>query len=182
MSAIGGILAGVAAKVGATLVKSVLEEKIGGTAGKAGGLLVDTVVGTIAEKVGVPVEQLPSLPEKQLEKAVLDVEPVMPELIALWQAGVQGQFGLLMAEQREAWYQSAWRWGWMYLLAFFWIWRIVIVPIVNSRSAVQVEAIDLAVLLTLTTWFISLYMGGHTVKALGESAINAVKSWKDRAG
>ena len=104
-----------------------------------------------------------------------------PELIQLWQAGLAGQFALLQAEQREAWYQSAWRWGWMYLLAVFWIWRIMIVPVLNHGAATPIEAIDLAVLLTLTTWFISLYMGGHTIKALGESAINAVRNWKTAA-
>lgn len=181
MSAIGAILVGIASKVGATLVKTVLEEKIGGAIGKAGGSLAETVIGTIAEKAGVPVEQLPGLSEKQLESAVRGVEPMVPEMIALWQAGLQGQFALLMAEQKEAWYQSAWRWGWMYLLAVYWTFYMLVFPIVEAMTGVDVQRVDIAILLTLTTWFISLYMGGHTVKALGDSAINAVRSWKDKA-
>ena len=180
MSVIGGVLISVASKVGATLVKTVLEDKLGVPAGGNGGDLVGTVIDAIAGKAGVAPTELPQLPQPQLEAAVTAAEADMPGLIDLHRIGLQGQFALLMAEQGEPWYQGAWRWGWMYLLAFFWLWRIVVLPIVNSRAANSIEAIDLAVLLTLTTWFISLYMGGHTVKALGESAINAVKSWKDR--
>jgi hypothetical protein len=57
----------------------------------------------------------------------------MPELIALYAAGLEGQFALLQAETREGFWQSFWRYGWMYLLAIFWIWRIIIGPIVNQR-------------------------------------------------
>lgn len=177
---VSAILAGVAAKVGATLVKSVLTGKLGAGIGQAGGDLAGTIIDTIAEKAGVTPEKLPDLPEKDLGAAIKEAEAVAPELIALWQAGLAGQFALLQAEQKEAWYQSAWRWGWMYLLAFFWTWRIVILPVINAGSADSIEAIDLAVLLTLTTWFISLYMGGHTIKTLGESAINAVRSWREK--
>jgi hypothetical protein len=180
MSAIGAILAGVASKVGATLVKNVLEGRLGASVGQAGGDLAGTVIDTIAEKAGVAPEKLPDLPEKDLGAAIRETEAIAPELIQLWQAGLAGQFALLQAEQNEAWFQSAWRWGWMYLLAFFWTWRIIILPVINAGSEAAIEAIDLAVLLTLTTWFISLYMGGHTVKALGESAINAVRSWRDK--
>jgi len=94
-------------------------------------------------------------------------------------AGVSGQFDLLKAEQAEAWYQSAWRWGWMYLLAVFWTCYVLAFPVAEAIG-LPVERIDPAILLTLTTWFISLYMGGHTVKALGDSAIAAVNSWRGK--
>ncbi|MBX8828080.1 hypothetical protein HBA93_20970, partial [Ochrobactrum sp. SFR4] len=87
-------------------------------------------------------------------------------MIALWSQGLTGQFALLEAETKQGGWVSAWRWGWMYLLGFFWIWRIVLLPIVNASFGSSIETIDLAVLLTLTAWFISLYMGGHTVKEL----------------
>jgi hypothetical protein len=63
----------------------------------------------------------------------LQAEYQMPELIALYAAGVEGQFALLQAETREGFWQSFWRYGWMYLLAIFWIWRIIVAPIVNQR-------------------------------------------------
>ena len=178
MGGLAAILIGVAAKVGATMVKTVLEGKLGSSIGGAAGDLAGTVIDTIASKAGVQPAELPNLPRKELEQAVTETEAMTPELIALWQAGLQGQFALLMAEQ-EAWYQSAWRWGWMYLLAVFWTFYLLVFPMVEAFAGIDVQRVDLAVLLTLTTWFISLYMGGHTVKALGESAINAVRAWRD---
>jgi hypothetical protein len=38
----------------------------------------------------------------------------------------------------------------------------------------MIEMVDLATLMTLTSWFMALYMGGHTVKDLGRNVIDAV--------
>ena len=38
----------------------------------------------------------------------------------------------------------------------------------------MIEMVDLATLMTLTSWFMALYMGGHTVKDLGKNVIDAV--------
>ena len=66
----------------------------------------------------------------------------------------------------------------MYLLGLFWIFYLLIFPIVEASTGMPIQRVDIAILMTLTTWFISLYMGGHTIKSLGESAINAVRTWK----
>lgn len=178
MSAIGAILVGVAAKVGAELVGKALGDRFG----PAGGKLTEVVIGEIATRVGVHPAELPEMAgsdPKAVEAAVKDVETTMPELIELWAKGLDGQFALLQAEQAEGFIQSAWRWGWMYLLAVFWTCYVLVFPVLAAFD-VAIERVDAAILLTLTTWFISLYMGGHTVKALGESAIDAVKSWRGR--
>lgn len=168
---ITAIIAGVAKTVGAELVGKAL----GGDLGKG---LAGAVVDTIAGKLGVETKDLPKVPEAQLQVAVKETEPMMPELIALWAKGIDHQFALLQAEQKEGFWQSAWRWGWMYLLALFWICYLLVFPMLAVLAGWQIERVDVAVLLTLTTWFISLYMGGHTVKALGESAIAAVSSYR----
>lgn len=179
MSLVGGILAGLAAKVGAELVGKVLGDRFG----PMGGQLAETVVREIAERAGVSPAELPEMAGKNpavVEDAIRDVEQFMPDLIALWSKGLDGQFALLKAEQREGFWQSAWRWGWMYLLAVFWSCYVLIFP-VFAAFGFEVERVDVAVLLTLTTWFISLYMGGHTVKALGSAAIDAVRNMRGRA-
>lgn len=174
MSGIGAIIAGIAAKVGAKLVG----KAVGGAFGPAGGELAETVIDTIAGRLGVPAEDIPAQPEDKLAQAVRETERAdMPELLALWGKGLEGQFALLQAESKEGVLQSAWRWGWMYLLGLYWTHTILLVPVLRANG-IDIEGVDVAVLLTLTTWFISLYMGGHTVKALGESAINAVLARK----
>lgn len=174
MSGLAVILAGIAAEVGAPLIKKILEPKIGAT----GGALAETVIKTIAEKAGAEPIDLPNLDRTALEAAINQTEAEAPELIALYAAGLEGQFALLQSETREGFWQSAWRWGWMYLLAAFWIWRIIILPLVNRAVDQPIEPVDMAVLMTLTSWFIGLYMGGHTLKELGRNVAEVMKDRK----
>jgi hypothetical protein len=174
MNGLATIVLGIAMEVGAPLIKSVLTKRIG----PAGGELAETVIKTVAEKAGVEPIELEALKPAELKDAVLATEADMPELIELYTRGLEGQFALLQAETREGFWQSFWRYGWMYLLAIFWIWRIIVAPIVNQRlgsgGGVVIEMVDLATLMTLTSWFMALYMGGHTVKDLGRNVIDAV--------
>lgn len=181
MSAIGTVIAGAAAKVGADMVRSVVENRFGAGAGRVAGDLAGTVIDTIARKTGTEPARLPDLARSEpqvFEAAVQETEAEMPQLIALWQAGLEGQFALLQAETKEGGLKSFWRYGWMYLLAVFWIWRIMVQPIANVFMPIPVEAVEVGVLLTLTSWFIALYMGGHTLKELGKSAADAARGWR----
>ncbi|RVG08825.1 hypothetical protein CN234_16870 [Sinorhizobium meliloti] len=177
MSAIGAILIAVAEKVAAPVVKSILQGKIG----RAGDGLVDVIVDKVAGKLGVEPDAIADESPEKLEEAVREIETEAPELLAMWQAGLEGQFALLQAEQKEGFWPSAWRWGWMYLLGLMWFVRLMIVPVADVLFGTAIAAgMDLAVMMTLTTWFISLYMGGHTVKVLGASAVDAVKVMRGR--
>lgn len=171
------ILANLAGQFGAPLVKSILDRTIGGD----NAALADAVVRTIAGHAGVAPSKLPEIATAapdDVRSAVLATEAIAPELVAIYARGLDGQFALLQAETAEGPLQSGWRWGWMYLLAFFWIWRLVILPIVNASLGAAIEAPDPAIMMTLTSWFIALYMGGHTVKDLGTKAIEAVREWR----
>ena len=172
MSASAVILS-IAAKIGAPIIKSIIEKKIGGTTGDLAGSVIDAVV----TRVGVPAEDLVKAPVGRLEEAVRDVEQQAPEMIALWEAGLKGQFELLQAELQEGFWQSAWRWGWMYLLAFLWVCAFLLFPVLKAFG-IRIDPIDSATLMTLTGWFISLYMGGHTVKEFCRQAVEAVKTWR----
>ena len=177
MSGIAGAILGAVATAAARVGAKVVGQIVGGFFGDKGGALAESVIGEIAQSLGVAPDDIPAAAPGDLDKAVAEVEQMSPELIAMWAKGLDGQFALLQAEQKEGPWQSGWRWGWMYLLALFWTCYVLVFPVM-AAAGVTVEKIDAAILLTLTTWFISLYMGGHTVKALGESAIAAVKSWR----
>lgn len=175
MSVIGTILIAAAEKVAAPIVKSILTGKIG----RAGDGLVDIVVDKVADKLGVEREDIATEPTERLETAIREVETETPEMLAVWQTGLKGQFELLQAEQREGFWPSAWRWGWMYLLGLMWTVRLMIVPFVDAITGLDIApGMDLSVMMTLTGWFIGLYMGGHTLKELGTSAVQAVKAYR----
>lgn len=169
MSAVVSAVLGAAASAGAPLVKSLLERHVGPLAGSLAGSVIDTV----AKRAGVPVEALPEVPLFDLYDAVTETERQdVPELVAVYAQGLTLQQSLAEGDRAEGGLAAAWRWGWMYLLAGFWVWALILAPVFG------LPGIDTAVLMTLTGWFISLYMGGHTVKELGKQAVEAVKVLK----
>ncbi|MEP0406302.1 hypothetical protein [Roseibium sp.] len=175
MSAIVGILGPIAAKVGAGLVKDALSNHLG----KAGGELAGRVIDEIAIQAGVRPEDLSDLPVVDVEDAIRTVEGDMPQILALWSQGLDGQFALLQAEQAENAWQSGWRWGWMYLLGLMWFVRLMVVPVVDVIAQTRLGAeMNIEVMLTLTSWFLGLYMGGHTLKAFGAQIAEAVKGMR----
>lgn len=177
MSMIASVLIAAAGKIGAPLVAGILTNRLDGRDSP----LADAVVDKVAARLGVAPAEIPTVEPQRLEEAVMVAELAAPEWIALWQHGLDRQFGMLAADTKEGFWASFWRWGWMYLLAIFWIWRIIVLPVVAGAFAVRIEAVDYAVLMTLTGWFMSLYMGGHTIKELGRSALDAVRTWKGPA-
>ncbi|MBB4066259.1 hypothetical protein [Gellertiella hungarica] len=173
MAPIISLIVAAAAKVGAPVVKSILEKHVGGIPGSLAGAVIDQV----AEHAGVEPDQLATAEPAVIEAAVKEVEAAGPEVIALYRAGLEAQFKLLETENAEGFWQSAWRWGWMYLLAILWVCAFVLFPALKIFE-VRIDPIDTATLMTLTGWFISLYMGGHTVKEIGRQAVEAVKTWR----
>lgn len=173
IQAIIPILLGAAAKVGADLVGKVL--------GETGGALAETVVRDVAARAGLPVEQLPRAEPAAIEAAVRQTNDAMPEIVALWARGLDGQFALAEAEVRAGGWQAAWRPGWMIMLGVLWCLRLAIVPVVDTVAGTAIGAgMDVSVMLTLTSWFVALYMGGHTIKELGRSGVEAVRVMKGR--
>lgn len=59
-----------------------------------------------------------------------------------------------------------WRPGWMWLLAFVWLYALILRPLANAAFGAAIEAVDLTILMTLTGVFTGLYMGGHTAKSI----------------
>lgn len=171
MSAVVGMLAGVAAKVGVPIIKSILQKQLGDN---LAGTLAGKVIDTVASKAGVEPEEIETVDDKDLECAVTETETQMAEVIELWQKGVEAQFDLLKSDEKFGFFNVFWRAGWMYLLGVFWIWRIMIVPVTNAYG-IPIEGVDIAVLATLTGWFMALYMGGHTLKEIGKNVADSVK-------
>lgn len=170
MSAIlAGILVDVAAKVGAPIVKGILEKHVGGTAGELGGVVIDA----IAERAGVPPEDLQSVPTAELERAVAAVEAETPELVTAWTESQREANRLMLAEMKQ---ETAF--GWMWRPAGMWLmhacvgWIVFIRPIVNAvlwsfGMATQIElGIDVANFLAIFTIYTGLYMGGNTAKSI----------------
>jgi hypothetical protein len=166
MSAVASILIGVAAKVGAPIVKGLLEKHLGGTAGQVGGAVIDA----IADRAGVPVDELEHLPEPELEAAVAAVEAESPELIAALLESQRQANELMLAEMQK---DSAFGWMWrpagMWMMLAVFGWLAMGRPIVNAflwtvTPGVQIEpGIDWPNFLGIFGIYATLYMGGNTL-------------------
>lgn len=161
---IGSILISAAAKVGAPLVKGLLEKVgLGGAAADIAGTVIDSV----AEKLGVPASDIPNQPADKIEAAVQATEADTPQLVLAWakQQELSNQLQLAEMQPGDPIWTWAWRPAWMWFLGFLFLFRLVLVPIADAALGSDVAAsVDLGTMMTLTTWFMALYMGGHTIK------------------
>lgn len=166
MSALVGILLGVAAKVGAPIVRKILADKVGGATGDLGGVIVDA----IAAKAGVPADQLSTVPAPELEAAVAAVEQDTPDIIAAWNAQQQETNRLMLAEmQKETPFGWLWRPAGMWLMLACIAWYVMVVPLLNTilgaagATARIVQGVTFSDFIPVFTVFVGLYMGGNTL-------------------
>lgn len=166
MSAIlTSILIDVAAKVGAPIIKKILQDKVGGVAGELGG----TVIDAIAEKAGVQPEQLPGLPAPQIEAAVAAAEQETPEIILAYNERQRMSNSLMLAEMnKESGFGWLWRPAGMWLMLACVAWYVALRPLLNAMlaafgSPVAIDTgIDMSTFLTIFMTYAGLYMGGNT--------------------
>ena len=167
MSAIvAGILVDIAAKVGAPIVKSILQKHVGGTAGELGGVVIDA----IAERAGVPSADLPTAPTGTLEAAVRQVEEQSPELVAAWTES-QRETNRLMLEEMKKEIPFGWLWrpAGMWLMLVCVGWYVIVRPLLNAVLAAAGSpaeiaiGMDIASFVGIFTVYSGLYMGGNTV-------------------
>lgn len=162
------ILLEAAGKIAAPVIKKILADKIGG----AGGDLAGKVIDVIAEKAGVPPEQLPTAPN--LPDAIAAAEPEAVELLA---AHVESQ--RLMNETLKAEMDKdgpLWTWAWrpagMWLFLGLTLHYAALVPLLNIMLTSPIALVlDIPTFVTLFLTYSGLYMGGHT-------AIRSINGWR----
>ncbi|MBO3760339.1 hypothetical protein [Ciceribacter sp. L1K22] len=179
MSPIVAIVLSAAAKIGAPIVKGILEKHVGGTASEIGGTVIDAIAG----QAGVPVEDLPKLPPAELEEAVRSVEQIAPELILADVERQKEANRLMLAEMEHAAKtgEPGWTWTWrpagMWLMLSCIAWYVIIVPVLNllltalgAQAKVELT-VDFVSFVGVFVTFTTLYMGGNT-------ALRGIGAWK----
>lgn len=158
-----------ALQAGFPTIKAILERKLG----DAGGGLAADVLGTIASRVGVKPEQLEAVAAEspgRIIDAMRQVEPMTPELIALYTKGLEHQFTLLQAEMAEGGWKASWRPAGMWFVLFLWAWQVVILHVCNAVWKIALPPMPWDQLIYFSGLYMGLYMGGHTIK-------DAVAKW-----
>lgn len=167
-------LIALALQAGLPTIASILQRKLG----DAGGTLATDVLTTIASRAGAKVEDLEKMADENPGKvldAMRQVEPMTPELIALYTKGLEHQFTLLQAEMAEGGWKAAWRPAGMWFVLFLWFYQIVGLHVANAIFKIALPACPWDQLLYFTGLYMGLYMGGHTVKDIAAKFAGAGK-------
>lgn len=157
------ILAGMALKAGLPVIEKLLSRKLG----DANGRLAAEVLGRIAGEARVSPEEIEKVAEAEPGKiidAMRAVNAQATDVLAIYAAGLEGQFALLQAETAEGGWKSAWRPAGMYMLGFLWLWNVVLLHVANAIWKVALPPVPFQELIQLSGLYMALYMGGHTVK------------------
>ncbi|HEV2501623.1 MAG TPA: hypothetical protein VGV39_01020 [Mesorhizobium sp.] len=161
---LGSILVEAATRVGAPLVKSLLERFLGDDAAEVGGVVIDTV----AKKLGVQPDEIAEQPPEKIDAAIKETESLAPDLLIQWNVQQAQAIALQKAEMDkvgEPTWTWAWRPAWMWFLGGLWLFRFVIVPTVDAGTGSSMAtALPFDTLFWLTATFSGFYMGGHTLK------------------
>lgn len=156
-------LIALALQAGFPTIKAILDRKLG----DKGGALATDVLNTIASRAGVRPDELEATAEANPGKiidAMRQVEPMTPELVALYTTGLEKQFELLEAEMAEGGWKAAWRPAGMWFILFLWFYQIVGLHVANAIWRIALPACPWEQLVTFTGMYMGLYMGGHTIK------------------
>jgi hypothetical protein len=167
-------LLALAVQAGFPTIKAILQRKLGD---EAGGLATD-VVGALAVHLRVKPEELEALAETAPGKiidAMRAVEPMTPEMIGLYQKGLENQMALLMAEQEEGGWKANWRPLGMYFVMALWAWQVIVLHVANAIWKIALPPMPWEQLVTFTGLYMGLYMGGHTIKDVASKVAEARK-------
>ncbi|WP_323780109.1 3TM-type holin [Thalassovita sp.] len=161
-------LISLATSVGAPFVRDILSRKIG--AGNT--QLAEDVITAIAARAGVePVnlDRLATTDPETVTDAILRTENIAPEMVATYNRELELQAALIEAEKNDPVWVRAWRPLGMYFTMFLWGWQIVILHVLNAIFKTALPPADWQAMTLWTTLYLSLYMGGHTVKSVAST-------------
>lgn len=158
-------LSGVLTKVGAPFLKKILDGSLPAPWNSAGGMLVDV----LADRLGASEPTAGAIVERYQENPTMTGQIIQeveadPNVILAGVAQQKETNTLLLAEMKEPLWTWAWRPLGMYGLGFLWLWSIVLLHALNAIFKIALPQPDLSLLLQVTALYMTLYMGGHTLK------------------
>lgn len=156
-------LAATLAKAGAPILGTAL-------GGPAGGAIAGAVIGALADALGT--DPTPEAVAAKVESdpqaaasAVRTVERDQGPNVAMIHAATSQ--ALAAAEvARESWFSWAWRPAMSWLLIVLWTWALLILPTLKATALAALQPIPMDNLVAFTGIWLTIYGGGHTLKAV----------------
>lgn len=154
-------------KAGTPILKRVLEQEVGGTAGQIGSVVIDSIgtalgVEPTAEAIVAQHEAEPSL----VEQTVRDVEVGRDWVKYLAEATASRDKLLEREDARDSFFSWGWRPAMSWLVIFLFGWAMVLVPLANSIFGAALIAPATTDILQFAGIWLVIYGGGHTAKEI----------------
>lgn len=133
---------------------------IGGPAGAIASAAVSAIAGALgSDAAPAAVSAAIAADPARAATAVQQVEQAAPAAwIALQKASVEAYAELTRTEMARGWFYAAWRPAGMWLLLALWGFALLPAPCLGI-------AVPMPDLVSFTSLYLTLYMGGHTAKA-----------------
>ena len=147
---------------------------LAGAIGGPAGAVAATVGRQVARELGV------NTPQEVEQK--LKYDPHSVQKLREFEVGSADQLALMAQEQntmaqilardaKKGGFWDAWRPATMWLIAFCWLWSLVLVHLLNGLTELRLPVPPMDTLLAFTGIYMALYMGGHTaLRALGKQS------------
>lgn len=153
----------------ATVGLNILAGAIGGPAGA----IAATVGRQIARELGVntPDEVAHKIQsDPQSVQKLRHFEEMSADQLALMTQEQSTMAQILARDSKKGGFWDAWRPATMWLIAFCWLWSLVLVHLINGLTEMRIPVPPMDTLLAFTGIYMALYMGGHTaLRALGKN-------------
>ncbi|WP_288960032.1 hypothetical protein [uncultured Sulfitobacter sp.] len=168
------LLISLAAEIGAPIIEKILSKKLGESTGG----LVSNIIRAIADHAGASVDDLSDLARDEPElvkSAIAEVEAMAPEMIALYSQELEYQRTAMELDAKGPLWTWAWRPAGMWGLGVLWFWSVIVLHVANAYFKTALPQPPYDILMGLSALYLSLYMGGHTVKAVAGKWLGARK-------
>lgn len=161
------ILGPILIKAGAPLLKRVLEQEVGGIAGQAGSVVIDS----IGAALGVPptadaIEKAHKADPATVEATIRSVETSKDWVAYLTLATANRDEMIEREDSRESFFSWGWRPAMSWLVIFLFGWAMVLVPLLNAAFAAGLVPPSTNDILQFAGIWLVIYGGGHTVKEI----------------
>lgn len=164
------ILIPILAEIGAPILKKLIEKNVSSKTGKA---VLDTVVDTVAEKIGVSPDPEDIAAQYEVDRegtasAIKELEAEQSEkwLEFLSQTYASRDALLAREDARETFFAWGWRPAMSWLVIFLFGWAMVLIPLLNAAFKAAIPAPATEDILQLAGIWLVIYGGGHTVKSV----------------
>lgn len=147
-----------------------------------GGLVTGIVTDVLKKVVGRAIDSIP-MPQSEKDRLRVEADAALAEhagTIAEAEARmVEATRDMVLADATaESWLQRNWRPMGMYFMFYMWGQNILVSPIVNAVVPGLLPTIPWEHIIWYSTMFSGLYMGGHMVQRVADTAASAYAARK----